>query len=479
MQLDFVRQEVGAAAFDYALDQFLRNGFTVARAVRTIAREYGVPTLTVGRTQTRFERFARIEQDYPADKRQRTVDPVARQLDFGPPPPPTITMGDEVNYRRSKLTIGSTKKRSANELFKAQIGGMEEYIFRWQACSNSLLGSGFLPLGFGWGNLSGAGLQTIPMHMMSLTTHPQFNEARERGCRKEGMCRIIYAGPNASPASLQADMGYQFFFNQDKDSLKNLDGRWEQESGPNGVIAGDQVFHKYTDIRLNLYGSLLVPLKYRVMLISGMPEEMQIYERGNPITTGGGIDSSDVPISKLNPLNQFIISHTRNVIGNPLTGSNSDDNYKGKFKMVSDKTYSIPCLSYGSAAAEASSAINSTNVKNVNMFIRHDRFRDYQWTSLAADIVRNNDIGGTGWNHTDTATSPLLASVCDVDREQRLFFVITCNAPSLINDNNLYDVVDSVGGPFQIKSNPPLPAPASWGSYDIVVRNCFRNGGVL
>jgi len=464
MQLDALRNAVGPANFDYSLDQFLRNGYTLARAVRTIARETGL-TLQKHRTRSRFEKNLGAD---PFAKRQKK-DPVIKKLTFESEPT-AIMSGEDVNFRRSKYTLGRSKNRSANQLFKAQLGGMQESIFRWQSASKSLLGPGRIPIGYGQNSVVSTSAQAVPVHMMSLTTHPGFPETPTLGCRLQGLFRFAYF--NSVPPT-GGHFGYQFMPSQTREGLNLGTSQWVSESGPlTPSTQISQVFHKWTDIRLNLYGSSSFPLSYRVQIVTGLPTEMQPLEFESIIASPTA--ATDFPIAINNPLNQMLLDLARPVIGNPITGSNTDKDYKGEFRIVSDKTFNIPCLSYGNAAAEDSILnVNSTNVRNVNMFIRHDRFRDYAWRQKTTDINQTVDIGGVGWNQTDISADTAASMYCDVDREERLFIIISCNAAELINDAVDYNLYDSVAGA------PPEGLRQSYrtsGSYDIVVRNCFRDG---
>jgi len=463
MQLDALRNAVGPANFDYSLDQFLRNGYTLARAVRTIARETGL-TLQKHRTRSRFEKNLGAD---PFVKRQKK-DPVVKKLTFETEST-AIMSGDDVNFRRSKYTLGRPKKRSANQLFKSQLGGMQESIFRWQSASKNLLGPGRIPIGYGWNTVISSSAQAVPVHMMSLTSHPGFPENYTLGCKVQGLFRFAYF--NSSPAG--GNFGYQHMPSQNRDGANLATSQWVNESGPLSPSPFiSQVFHKWTDIRLNLYGSSSFPLSYRVQIVTGLPTEMQPLEF--EAIAGAPTALTDFPIAPNNPLNQMLLDLARPVIGNPITGSNTDKDYKGEFRIVSDKTFNIPCLSYGNAAAEDSILnVNSTNVRNVNMFIRHDRFRDYAWRQKSADVTQTLDIGGVGWNQTDISADTAASMYCDVDREERLFIIISCNAAELINDAIDYDLSNSVA------AAPPEGLRQSYrtsGSYDIVVRNCFRDG---
>jgi len=440
-----VRAAAGEYAWQLAISQARRQGANLRQAV-----EAAVHRLSQGRQG-------------PANYRNRKRDisggikPL--KLNFEEPERSPMT---EVNFTRSKLTVGGTRKRSANDLFKSQIGGMDELIYRWQATSASLLGPGRVPIGFGYDSGAFPEVNCLPFHCMSLTTNPGFAQNDTLGCNSNGLFRYFYDKSSGN-------MGYSYLYSQLANGATSAGSSWSTEKGLSQTNTG-QVFHKFTEIRLNLYGSMLYPLKYKVMLVTDMPLEMQPKERGymqNPITVPG----DDFTLLNNTPLNQFILDHCRPLVTNPIVGGNSDEDYKGKYKIVTQKTYNIPCMTYGDALAQVTDnqIVNSVNVHNVNMFIRHDRFRDYKWHQLSTDILRTNNPGGVGFDVTDVAQNNAGDTVCDVDREQRLFLIISCNAGRLEN-GVAYTPTGPFGGPT---ADSGLPSPTS-GSYDIVVRNCFR-----
>jgi hypothetical protein len=470
MDIELFRQNPN---FDQAVDTALRNGLTLARAIRTVARLFrdnGVrlPNYQIQNTRSRFESNL-LEGPRKRDRQGRIkgAEQIQKKLNFEEPS--VMSYAEDVNFKRSKTTLGRTRKRSANEIFSASLGSMHETVFRWQNCSKTLLGPGSNIIGFGLnpadtqGNLK----QVVPIHMMSLTSHPGFPVNTTLGCHNRGMARFVHVPSGAAVNRF----GYQWLSSSDPVGTFS-NGVWSVEDGGTLLLNTDKTFHKWTDIRLNLYGSTLYPLKYRVRVFKGMPEEMQFMEFASWV---GGITNNvtlpDVPITTETPLNEFLKDQIRPIVSNPILGSNSDQSYRGKFKVVSDKTYMIPCMSYGNAASEGFSGINATNVRTVNMFIRHDKFRDYAWRSKDTDKEVNPDLGGIGYTKTNTSLSAADSLLCDVDREERMFLCITCNAPSLVS-NALYTV----------RNEPPVVVSdtsntfQTEGTYDIVVRNCFRDG---
>jgi len=450
----YVREAAGEYAWNLAVREARRQGANARQAIDSAVHRLSQGRVGPPNTRNR--------------KRDIFGDIKPKKLNFDNP---STMSGEDINFKRSKMSLGRPKKRSATTIFNAQIGSMKEVIWRWQSCSASLMGPGRVPIGFGNNSVTQPDTLVMPMHMMSLTTNPQFAVDNQLGCRDKGMFRFVYRRASTSIGAF----GYQFLASQENTGAvgaTGLLGQWHLESG-SVMPAVNQVFHKYTDIRLNLYGSLSYPLTYRVMVVKALPVEMQPLEF-DPVTSTVGTNplNVDFPIFTTTPLNEFIMDHVRPIVTNPIIGSTTDKSWKGKFKVVSDKSYKIPCLSYGSLAGEQTSTINSTNVRSVNMFIRHDKFNDYGWRSMPGDIQRNEDIGGVGWSKTDVSLSDSVSLLTDLDREERMFLVISCNAPELVNSAFSYNVTSAVGGP----TTDSVAAVPNFGTYDIVVRNCFREG---
>lgn len=460
--VEYFRQTLGEYAFEQALALAQQYREPIVKVLKAAVRNIDKPRL-----KSRFDRLTSGfgEEGEPStiprgNKRDIEGNIIPKQLDFGE----NIIMSDNVNFSRSTMKIGRSKKRSANDVFKAQIGQMKEFVFRWQHASNSLLGPGSIPISFGHGT-ENVQNQLLPFHIMSLTTHPTFAADNTLGCHDQGMARVVYRAPFSGFAG---DIGYNWVNSENAQGGFGA-GSWQYEKGLVNLTTSD-VFHKWTDIRLNLYGSLSYPMVYNVMIVTGMPREMQLFENlkvSNTVNSAAA--SSDFPVKNQSPLNEFIIDKVRPLLTNPIKGSNSNDTYKGKFRIMANRTIRIPCLTYGDASAVGAGVVQSTNVKNLNIFLRHDRFRDYAWHARATDETKALELSNNSWTQTDQSSTAANSLLCDVDREERVFLIITCNAPQLTQDNDRYNILVQ-------PDLPATPALKVEGSYDIVVRNCFRDG---
>lgn len=413
-------------------------------------------------------------------RRKRLKRPVERleprKLDFDDDveeasiPVTSSTMsGGGIDIVRLADKVGRKRKRSANEIFKSSIGHMEESILRWQNVSESMLGPGARLITYSKDSTAVLGTQNnrvMPVHFMSLTNFSgpfavQNTGAVDSGARGAGMCRLVYRAP---VSGFQGEFGYQYFKSQKSNGDLGDDPAWHYEKGVSWSNTDPSVFHKWTDIRLNLYGAMNYPLLYEVMLVTGMPEDMQILER-SPISDG--TTDADFPIEDNSPLGDFCRQFVRDLIGNPIVGSSDNKLNKGKMRVIYRKKIYVAALPNSDVT---SGSIHTANVKNLNIFVRHDRFRDYSWKKPEADTVYHDDFDKQGWDRTDISNASVNTGYAEVDREERVFMFIKCNAPQLLDsiDGRVNSPV--VDHPFTLKTFQS----SSYGSYDVVVRNCFR-----
>jgi len=389
-----------------------------------------------------------------AEREREQVKP--KKLNFDEPE----TMSNSVMFTRSSTRVGRKRRRTAQQLFTASVAQMPEQIWRWQRVSPSLLGPGENDLAYGANGAST--LQVCPFHIMSLTNNLLFPPSITFGCKRNGMHRIYYD-------EVARAFGYQNLIGQNNEGTFATN-EWQLETGVPRLgtanIDPKGIFHKWTEIRFNLYGSAYYPLKYEILLVTAMPTEMSIFDYP------AGIPA---PIFQETNLNAFLREHVKDYIGNPIIGSTVDQqDYKSKFKIVRRKLVTVEPLSYGDAAAQvgppAIAGVDASNVKNVNMFIRHDRYRDYDWTPLATDQTLQNRLDGIGFDQQNTNSTVNASGISDVDREERLYLIIKCSAPRLL-DSNAYAVTGPTA-PVTLLS--PTQIPPFTGSYDVVVRNCYR-----
>lgn len=465
MEIDLPDIAGGSQTLYYASN--LREGIRIAEY---LIREYGPDAYRYAKG------YARAALKSLLKKRDRKGDPVKKLKQAFDE---VSNMNDAVNFRRVKTVIGSTRKRTANELFKKSIGEGTEFVFRWQACSKNLIGPGFRPIGYG--GLTSAEVNvgsTMPCVVMSLTTCPigdgdnVMDSNASIGCIDQGLCKIVYFEPGTPAVS--GHFGWQSYESQNYEGTLKTDAKWELEKGPAGLsplyrLTSSKIFHKYTDIRLNLYGSKLYPLDYNVYIVKVKGAEMIPFVYAETQGYAGIPPPADFPIAKGSKLNNFLRDLNRPIILNPLVGGNAPDEYKDDITIMKHKKYHVPAFAYGDAAAIGAGAVQSTNIVNANVFLRHDRHREYGWNPNIDSVTFNDEMNDVGWTKTNVNSGDARCWK-DLDFDERVFMYITCSCPKRLEGTN-----------YNPESAPPLtqavlpgnPAFDVEGSYDIVVRNCF------
>jgi len=453
----------------------LSSGFIIADRLRPYV-EQGVNTLKRAygslrdQSQVRYGpgsgRYRR-EQELARKRYRRERESVKKKLDFETKKPTKLqvptgsssAMSNAVQFQRFSDRIGRKKRRTASELFTAEVGRMNEVVFRWQQVSESLLGPGENIIAYGKSEEFVNTGYVLPIMFTSLTNQPMFPANLTFGCQRRGLHRATY------DLSTRA-FGHQYLTGQNAEGAVDAT-EWTYEQGSirntNSGI-NPRMFHKWTDIRLNLYGSQQYPLVYEILVVTGMALDMSPFD----FASGGQ------PIFQETNLSAWFRDHTKDYIGNPIVGSNLDrSDFKGKFRVIRRKIVRIDPLSYADAAYQNVSGatfIDSSNVKNINMFIRHDRFRDYAWTPLAADQDLQNDLAGTGFDRRDITATANTSGLSDVDRDERVYLFIKCTAPTVIVANEF----NTIPAEAPVAELAQSTIPKFSGSYDIVLRNCFR-----
>jgi len=409
---------------------------------------------------------SRREQQLVRKRIRREREIVKKRLTFDEPSTVNLpsynkntNMSDSVQFTRSYDRIGRKRYRTVNQLFNSSIGRMDEVIYRWQQVSGSLLGPGNQVISYGKA-AAPATSYVCPLVFGSLTCNPLFPINSTYGAQRYGLNRLSYDPTTKS-------FGYQYYAGQDKNGVQTV-ARWQLETGVEPDIAtstvAPEVFHKWTEIRLNLYGSAFYPLTYEILVLTGMDADMSPFD----FAAGGQ------PIFEGTNLNAFLRDNCKDFIGNPIVGSVLDrKDFLPKFRVIKKRVITIAPLSYnnGATAIEGlTSGVDASNVRNVNMFIRHDRFRNYGWTPRSLDQDLQDNLDGRGFDTQDISNLATNSGVCDVDRQHRVYLFIKCTAGRAVEAPEFSTVEAQV----PVSELSQIQIPPFSGSFDVVMRNCFR-----
>ena len=371
----------------------------------------------------------------------------------------SYSMGGSATYSRSKKRIGRVRRRTVKSLFKNYVGNQQQHIWRWASMSNNLKGPGRLPIAYGASNANPNNI-VCPIYFMSLSSlYTRDNEADNSvyGAYKHGLCNVVYIKDKNQFFYLpKAAMTYA-----GNNLVYDGDGKWQPEIRSSSIAQPHKLFHKWTEVRFNLYGSSLYPLTYTITICK-MPESWNFhkYPPYNPTTP----DSASL-IEATTEVGEIARDLLRPLVGNPINTNNTNDTWRNKVKIIRQYKYHIAPLSYSDADAEGTAAVHLGNTKQVKIFLRHDMHRRYDWAVTPNSRDYDKDFSDLGWDVLKRDVDPY---VVDVDWNRRLYMYLTCTTSGLIQDQSL--------DPFQ--KNPivtPTALPDEFGSFDIQVRRSFAN----
>jgi hypothetical protein len=379
------------------------------------------------------------------------------------------TMSGAASVRRRSRRTGRTRRRNVNQVWKHVLGEGQNVVTRWQLGSSNYIGAGKVPIEYRR-TTTGTVTDYIPIHFMSLTTlsgaftSTTFpTEDPINGIYKHGLCRMLHQPATSrmfyQPMQVNTSDGYNNY---------NSDGLWQYEQNAAGINTQERHngkhFHKWTDIKMNLYGAMYMPVTYTISLVQFRSETLNP-NSVLPVGIGGlAVESAIEPYTECNNLFRDMLR--------PLIGQNMNGNgFKpsNEYRIVKKEVIKIDPMPVTEAIAEdTTSAIMTGNIRELRWFIRHDRFRNYAWSERIADTTQDTTFNDGGWDLYKRGVA-----MGDVAWDSRLYLLITCTAPELGTTANGYPevAVGTTGG--YMNTSTASPADKWMGSYDIAVRNSF------
>jgi len=332
--------------------------------------------------------------------------------------------------RRSRW--GRYKKVTTRSVNRKVEADEEDLILRWQAVSRFGFGPGYQAI-----CTANLGDVAQPLHIFDLT---QFEH-------NGGMGNPLFGGMHIMNS--QAIGGYNTFF----PTTRCQDQAGDPQVGPaylsfpelGNIPAGSPSIEnatlKWVDLRMNLYGSYQVPIKYKISIVQFHDE----------ISVPGISNNAPRAIS------QFESMYKSFKYSNLLT--NVAQQGKG-YKTIKSWNYTIQPLPKSDAEAitdeNAWTVMPSPNIAEVKAFIKLDRYCDYGWHDdpVPAFLIADKPSTDT----FQVTNAEIRGSVYPV---KRLFLIIQAfSAAETTRD--IY-----VMGP----SGPDT----KWaGSYDIILRRKFK-----
>jgi len=345
--------------------------------------------------------------------------------------------GGGTRVTRVVRRTGRKKRRTANQVFRDLVKQGERIVWRWQQSSRTYLGPGRVFLGMG---TIDANLDRLPIHFLSLTGNNLGRNVPAKGAYNvHSMCRMYYNRTTGA-----------FYWAGDVPSIDNAGNnaanvRWQTETATYSPLTDiKSCFHEWTDIRLNLYGTYSVPIHYNVMLCT-MKEQVDPYQfaQGEAITEGSECAN-------------MLKDWTRSLMYESAGINSSQSTWRNDVRVVKQCRFTIQPLSYADQVAEQQVPVtyaSASNIKELRWFIRHDRFRNYNWSRDATATTEARDFDKPGW---DLVIDPELYA--DVEWGKRLFLVIQATCPGRQAGDPIY----MTDGYANLN-----------GSYDLTIRNAF------
>lgn len=366
-----------------------------------------------------------------------------------------------VKFSKEKHAVGRRRRRKASSLTDV-MRTMQKLRARWQLCSNTLTGPGRIPIGFGGYTLTDGDFHSMPIHLMSLTQNPYnpstgpFGVANgNKGAYGHGLYKVV-----RKPAD--GTLGLVFYESNTRLGVNSYDpnGYWQQESEPasGGGYTNGSYFHKWTEVRMNLYGAKYIPLVYTISVVQ-VPKEFDPFQHAPSIVAPGVPPVGNQP--EFSEFTRWMEDISRSLCCNPLNTTGTKKEYKDNIRILKQYKVNVQPLSYSNASAEGTASVKVGNVREFKMFMRHDRWRNYCWAEIDDTVDQDRNFADLGWDVKRT-NQPLT----DVKWGSRLFMMITCTTGP-IRDGIQNDV--RTHNPVQLTD-----IPEDYGTYDIIVRNEFR-----
>lgn len=288
--------------------------------------------------------------------------------------------------------------------------GTQDVIFRHQALNLDLSNQGLMPLT--WGSVSGQ--EFVPMHIYNLSFIPN------GGITLHGQAAGLQCG--WATGSGTSDRTLNTLSGNDPTGLLTTPGVWWPET--NGTIDFNKVtkaMHKWTSIKLQLYGSLQDDVKFTISMVK-FPDEFADLWNGN-VGNGQGKEL------------QTFLTHQYTACR-----INSAQNTASRYiKVLREWNVTVPRQNVAAQVGVAQ--------RELNLFVRHNWVNDYNWPTPTVRNIQNHDyVGALGYG---------------VDFEKH-----TCPEPS----KSVFLLVRATS---TIKVSNEGQLGLNNGTYNIVIRNAF------
>lgn len=353
-----------------------------------------------------------------------------------------------VRFSREQHRFGRRRRRNRirlDDLFR----GYAQLRTRWQLTSPTLIGPGRIPLSYGLDTTTSATFETLPIHMISLSNNVQGLPSTAKGAHQRGLFRFVRD-------TATGQCGWNWFDSQNEVGVNSYtgDGKWAFEEGQTAFLPSvSKLFHKWTEVRLNLYGAKYLPLTYTISFVT-MPKAY------DPQQIDSWVPLSTNLYNEYNEFNRWLTDLSRGLISNPINVIGTKPHWKDNVRIIKQYKVNMAPLSYSNAADETTAPVHVGNVKQFKTFIRHDRWRDYNWADTDTNVDAELDLSDLGWDKVDQEVQ-----LCDCEWGKRVYMIVSCTTGPRV-DKTSYSVYSHL--PDQYTTMPEYE-----GTYDCLIRNEF------
>lgn len=326
------------------------------------------------------------------------------------------------HFSQSRGRYGRRRRRT---LF-SRIKNLEEKVIdRWQGVSQFGVGGGYYRIA----KQTDSGNTIMPFHVMDLSYQPN----NTVGAGNFHGHRSFYIN------GVTGNLSDEVMPSQLEDGSRALSGTFVQERGQAIADVGS-VFHRWTQIKLNLYGSLNRPIKYKVFLFKMDDDACFGY-------TPTGDSESHLAFESL--IKPYIYS---NLLGNV-------GEQKKHVRMLKQWNYVInPLNKIDAVTTEHVDSNHNPNFQEVKIFVRHNMNINYEWYDHPTTAQLKTDVPNVDTFHTEAAQVNAHASP-----SARLFFGIMATSGSAF----------AVAGEDDWRNVASDDFVQNYGSYDMVLRRCY------
>lgn len=327
-----------------------------------------------------------------------------------------------MHFSRMRGRYGRYRKRTLG----ARVKNLEEKVIdRWSGVSRFGVGGGFYRIC----KMTDGGTNTmLPFHIMDLSY-----------MKNNTVGAPNFTGHRQWYVNAAGELESATFNSYDESGNLQIPGVWIDERGEAAANV-PSVFHRWTQIKLNLYGSLNRPMKYKVFLFKCDADACPGYSAATDAELKLNVESIIRP---------YVYS---NLLGNC-------GEQRKAWRVLKEWNFNIDPQAK-SDATDANQTNFNPNFKEVKLFVRHNMNINYEWYDNPTNAELVDDKPKTDYFQRTKAEKNAHAFP-----NARLFLGIVASSGTVYAGTTGHNWSDSPAEDTEYLKN--------YGSYDLVVRRCF------